>query len=44
MREVAEQAHVSVTTVSHVINDTRPVSDELPKNTCDQRRLARSLT
>jgi len=29
MREVAEQAQVSVTTVSHVINDTRPVSDEL---------------
>jgi LacI family transcriptional regulator len=29
MRDVAEQARVSVTTVSHVINDTRPVSKEL---------------
>jgi LacI family transcriptional regulator len=29
MRDVAEQANVSITTVSHVINETRPVSDEL---------------
>jgi len=29
MRDVAERAGVSVTTVSHVINDTRPVSDAL---------------
>jgi LacI family transcriptional regulator len=29
MRDVAERAGVSVTTVSHVINKTRPVSDEL---------------
>ncbi|MEE8391967.1 MAG: LacI family DNA-binding transcriptional regulator [Anaerolineae bacterium] len=29
MRDVAEHAGVSVTTVSHVINETRPVSDEL---------------
>lgn len=29
MREVAEKAEVSITTVSHVINKTRPVSDEL---------------
>ena len=29
MRDVAEHAHVSVTTVSHVVNETRPVSDEL---------------
>lgn len=31
MRDVAERAGVSVTTVSHVINKTRPVSDELRK-------------
>jgi LacI family transcriptional regulator len=29
MRDVAERASVSVTTVSHVVNKTRPVSDEL---------------
>ncbi|MGB7116171.1 MAG: LacI family DNA-binding transcriptional regulator [Anaerolineales bacterium] len=29
MRDVAQVAGVSVTTVSHVINNTRPVSDEL---------------
>jgi LacI family transcriptional regulator len=29
MRDVAERAGVSATTVSHVINGTRPVSDEL---------------
>ena len=29
MRDVAERAGVSVATVSHVINQTRPVSDEL---------------
>ena len=29
MRDVAERAGVSVTTVSHVINESRPVSDEL---------------
>lgn len=29
MHDVAERARVSVTTVSHVINETRPVSDEL---------------
>lgn len=29
MRDVAERAGVSVTTVSHVINETRPVSDKL---------------
>jgi LacI family transcriptional regulator len=29
MRDVAEKAGVSVTSVSHVVNETRPVSDEL---------------
>jgi len=29
IRDVAERAEVSVATVSHVINETRPVSDEL---------------
>jgi LacI family transcriptional regulator len=29
IRDVAERADVSVATVSHVINETRPVSDEL---------------
>jgi LacI family transcriptional regulator len=29
MQDVAERAGVSVTTVSHVINETRPVSDDL---------------
>jgi len=29
MRDVAERAQVSVTTVSHVVNETRPVSDRL---------------
>ena len=29
MRDVAKRAAVSITTVSHVINQTRPVSDEL---------------
>ena len=29
MRDVAEHARVSVTTVSHVVNETRPVSDGL---------------
>ncbi len=29
MRDVAERAGVSITTVSHVVNETRPVSDEL---------------
>lgn len=29
MRDVADRAGVSVTTVSHVVNNTRPVSDEL---------------
>lgn len=29
MRDVARHAEVSIATVSHVINDTRPVSDEL---------------
>jgi len=29
IRDVAERATVSITTVSHVINETRPVSDEL---------------
>ena len=29
MHDVAKRASVSVTTVSHVVNDTRPVSDEL---------------
>jgi len=29
MRDVAERARVSVTTVSHVVNETRPVSDGL---------------
>ena len=51
MREVAEQAQVSVTTVSHVINDTRPVSDELRAKVTaamdelgyQPNRLARSL-
>ncbi len=28
MRDVAERAGVSITTVSHVLNETRPVSDE----------------
>lgn len=51
MRDVAERAGVSVTTVSHVINETRPVSDELRdrvRSAMDQlgyrpNRLARSL-
>ena len=51
MRDVAERAGVSVTTVSHVVNETRPVSDELRQRvltTMDElgyqpNRLARSL-
>lgn len=51
MRDVAEQAGVSVTTVSHVINETRPVSDELRVRVVSAmeqlrykpNRLARSL-
>ena len=31
MRDVAEHASVSITTVSHVVNNTRPVSDGLRK-------------
>jgi LacI family transcriptional regulator len=51
MRDVAERASVSVTTVSHVINETRPVSDELRERVLaamdelgyQPNRLARSL-
>ncbi len=51
MRDVAERAGVSVTTVSHVINETRPVSDELRERVLaamdelgyQPNRLARSL-
>lgn len=51
MRDVAERANVSVTTVSHVINDTRPVSYELRQRVLaamdelgyQPNRLARSL-
>jgi len=51
IRHVAEHAHVSITTVSHVINDTRPVSDELRTRVLtaidelgyQPNRLARSL-
>lgn len=51
MREVAERADVSVTTVSHVVNETRPVSQALRERVLtamdelDYRpnRLARSL-
>lgn len=51
MRDVAERAHVSVTTVSHVINGTRPVSEELRQRVLQTmrelgyqpNRLARSL-
>jgi LacI family transcriptional regulator len=51
MRDVAERADVSVTTVSHVINETRPVSDELRRRVLaamdelgyQPNRLARSL-
>jgi LacI family transcriptional regulator len=51
MRDVAERAGVSVTTVSHVINETRPVSDELRRRVLTSmellgyqpNRLARSL-
>ncbi len=51
MRDVAEQADVSVTTVSHVINESRPVSDELRARVLSAmqelgykpNRLARSL-
>jgi LacI family transcriptional regulator len=51
MTEVAELAGVSISTVSHVINETRPVGDELRQrvleamDTLDYRpnRLARSL-
>jgi LacI family transcriptional regulator len=51
MRDVAERAGVSVTTVSHVINATRPVSDELRERVLAAmeelnyrpNRLARSL-
>ena len=31
LKEIAERANVSVATVSHVINGTRPVSDTLRK-------------
>ena len=31
LKEIAEKANVSVATVSHVINGTRPVSDTLRK-------------
>lgn len=51
MRDVAERAGVSVTSVSHVINETRPVSDELRRRVLaameelgyQPNRLARSL-
>jgi LacI family transcriptional regulator len=51
MRDVAERAGVSVTSVSHVINETRPVSDELRQRVLaamdelgyQPNRLARSL-
>ncbi len=51
MRDVAARAGVSVTTVSHVINETRPVSDELRRRALaamdelgyQPNRLARSL-
>ncbi len=51
MRDVAARAGVSVTTVSHVINETRPVSDELRRRVLaamdelgyQPNRLARSL-
>lgn len=51
MSEVAEYAGVSVSTVSHVINQTRPVSDQLSARVkaamrelgYQQNRLARSL-
>lgn len=51
MADVAEQAGVSVTTVSHVINETRPVSDDLRVRVTSAmaelgyqpNRLARSL-
>lgn len=51
MRQVAECAQVSITTVSHVINETRPVSDELRGRVLtaidelgyQPNRLARSL-
>jgi LacI family transcriptional regulator len=51
MRDVAERACVSVTTVSHVINETRPVSGELRERVLtamgelgyQPNRLARSL-
>lgn len=51
MRDVAERAGVSVTTVSHVVNETRPVSDELRERVLaamdelgyQPNRLARSL-
>ena len=50
-RDVGERANVSVTTVSHVINETRPVSDELRRRVLtamddlgyQPNRLARSL-
>jgi len=51
MRDVAERAGVSVTTVSHVINETRPVSEErrarvlaaMDELGYQPNRLARSL-
>jgi LacI family transcriptional regulator len=51
MRDVAERAGVSVTSVSHVINETRPVSYELRERVLaameelgyQPNRLARSL-
>jgi LacI family transcriptional regulator len=51
MRDVAERAGVSVSTISHVINETRPVSDELRQRVLaamdelgyQPNRLARSL-
>jgi LacI family transcriptional regulator len=51
MRDVAERADVSITTVSHVINETRPVSEALKSRVnlamnelgYQPNRLARSL-
>ncbi|MDK2897211.1 MAG: hypothetical protein PWP04_1331 [Candidatus Atribacteria bacterium] len=38
LKEIAERAHVSVATVSHVINGTRPVSDTLRKKVVQAMR------
>ena len=42
MRDVARHAGVSIATVSHVINETRPVSDELRERVRDTMDMVAS--